>query len=141
MSTTTKFTKRDHYTSLITYLQDTGEDIGNIPNATAIAFYKHELELLDKKNASGSNKPTANQIANEEIKREILEYMDEGVRYSMTEILKMVPSLEGASGSKANSMLTQLKNARAITRLEKKRKAYFVKGAFTLEEGEVVKGE
>lgn len=140
MTTTSKFTKRDHYTALITYLKDTGENIGNVPNETAIAFYEHELELLLKKNASGSDKPTANQRANEEIKNEILDFMVDGVRYTMSEILKLVPSLEGATASKANAMLTQLKNAGSITRLEKKRKAYFVKGAYVLEEGEVEKG-
>ena len=136
MATTSKITKRDQYTALVTYLRDTGEDIGSISNATALAFYEHELELLDKKNSSGSAKPTAKQVENEGLKDAILNYMEEGVRYTVSDLLNSVPELSGLNASKVNALVKQMKDAKVITRIEKKRQALFIKGNYTLAEDE-----
>ena len=53
-------------------------------NADEIAFIDHELELLTKKN-SAEKKPTAVQVANEGIKAEILEGMEVGKKYTITD--------------------------------------------------------
>ena len=52
-------TKRENYTALRAIVAD---------NAELVAFIDHEIELLNKKNARRSDKPTAKQVANEDTK-------------------------------------------------------------------------
>ena len=51
---TTKITKREMFQQIKSHLTD----------PTEIAFIDHQIELLDRKNAS-NRKPTANQVENE----------------------------------------------------------------------------
>ena len=87
-----------------------------------IAFIDHEIELIAKKNAS--RKPTKAQAENEDIKARILEAMEEGTRYSVGEIQKMV-GLE--TNQKTSALIRQLKEADLVIRTEEKGKAYFTK--------------
>ena len=79
---------------------------------------------IEKRN-SADRKPTKTQQANEGIKAEILEFMADGGKYTVTDIMAGVASLEGASNQKAASLVRQLKDSGAIVREEIKRKAYF----------------
>ena len=98
-------------------------------NPVLVEFFEHEKELLAKKNAS-DKKPTATQIANEGIKAEIVELMADGKQRTVTEIMKSVPSLTGASNQKATSLVRQLVfDDKALERVEIKGRAYFVKVA------------
>lgn len=80
---------------------------------------------IDKKNASKSDKPTAKQIENEGFKDEILAFLADGEKYTVTDILKGVPSLADFSTSKVSALVRQLKECGKVKREEIKRKAYF----------------
>ena len=77
-----------------------------------------------KRNAA-DRKPTKTQQANEGIKSEILDFLADGGKYTVTEIMEGVPSLKDASNQKAASLVRQLKDSGALVREEIKRKAYF----------------
>ena len=89
---------------------------------------KERLEALKasvEKRNSADRKPTKTQEANEAIKTEILDFMADGGKYTVTDIMGGVASLEGASNQKAASLVRQLKESGLIVREEIKRKAYF----------------
>lgn len=87
-----------------------------------IAFLEERAEMHAKKNAN--RKPTKAQAENEEIKAKILEVMESGKAYTVTEIQKAV-GLE--SNQKASALVRQLKEADLVIRKEEKGKAYFTK--------------
>ena len=79
---------------------------------------------IEKRN-SADRKPTKTQQANEGIKADILAFMADGEKRTVTEIMEGVPSLKDASNQKAASLVRQLKDSGALVREEIKRKAYF----------------
>lgn len=85
-----------------------------------VKFLEERAELHAKKNAS--RKPTKAQAENEEIKAKILEVMEKGVKYTVTDIQKAV-GLE--SNQKASALVRQLKESDLVVRTEEKGKAYF----------------
>ena len=95
------------------------KDLGHEDEAKFIAERK---ELHEKKNAT--RKPTKAQAENEEIKAKILEVMESGKAYTVTEIQKAV-GLE--SNQKASALVRQLKESDLVIRKEEKGKAYFTK--------------
>ena len=98
------------------------EKCKNILTADEIAFLEGRAELVAKKNAT--RKPTKAQAENEDIKAKILEVMENGVSYTVTDIMKMV-GLE--SNQKTSALVRQLKEADLVVRTEAKGKAYFTK--------------
>ena len=113
MTTTNKKpTKRDNFNEILRQYDLTPEHR---------AFIEHELELLDRKN-SADKKPTAQQVANESIKADILAKMVPNQLYTATEIQKLC-GIE--SNQKTSALLTQLKNAGLVVKTEDKRKSYF----------------
>lgn len=81
------------------------------------------LAALDKK-SGGTRKPTANQIANEELKTRIWDSMESGVGYRVKELAKLV-GME--SFSKCSALVKQLKDSGKVARSEEKGVAYFTK--------------
>ena len=79
---------------------------------------------IEKRN-SADRKPTKTQQANEGIKADILAFLADDGKYTVTEIMAGVPSLADASNQKAASLVRQLKDSGAIVREEIKHKAYF----------------
>lgn len=81
---------------------------------------------LEKKSAkSGERKPTKTQIANEGFKQVILDNMEQGRLYTVTEITKEMPFDEELSSQRVSALVRQLKESGSIVRTEEKRKAYF----------------
>ena len=97
-------------------------------NADEVAFIDHELELLAKKN-SAEKKPTAVQVANEGIKAEILEGMEVGKKYTITDLMKSVSACAELSNQRVSALVRQLVTDGSVERTEEKRKAYFSKVA------------
>lgn len=91
-------------------------------NADVVAFCDHEIELLNKKNASASKKATKTQIANEGIKDSILDVL-RNADAPMT--ATAIGEALGLSVNKVSALLTQLKEDNSVTREVIKRKAYF----------------
>lgn len=113
-----KPTKRDNYNALLGIPAVSG-------NPALVDFINHEIELLDKKNAS-EKKPTSHQTENETIKATILDYMDSGVKYTITDIIKLVPCCADLTNQRVSALVRQLVSEGSITRVEEKRKAYFI---------------
>lgn len=115
-----KMTKREMFEQIKANYNLTAEEV---------KFIDHELELLAKKNSAEKKKPTAVQVANEGLKTAILEFMVVGERYTITDLMKSVPELADLSNQRVSALVRQLKDAELVTRVEEKRKAYFIKVA------------
>lgn len=89
-----------------------------------VKFIDHEIELLERKNASKSSKPTATQLTNAVHKEKILEFLANGNKATVTQIMKAV-GLE--SNQKTSALVRQLKEVGEIVRTEEKGVAYFCK--------------
>ena len=92
-----------------------------------VEFIEHEMELLSKKNGA-DRKPTAQQTANAEIQKAILEAMEVGKRYTITDLIKTVPACADLTNQRVSALVRQLMPT-YIERVEEKKKAYFVKVA------------
>ena len=87
-----------------------------------IEFLQSRADLVAKKNAT--RKPTKAQAENEGLKVKILEFMESGTPYTISEIQKGV-GIE--TNQKASALVRQLKENDLVVRTESKGKAYFTK--------------
>ena len=119
INSTPRITKRDRFNELLALAEVQS-------NEGLVKFIEHELELLDRKNTTtGEKKPTAKQVANEAVQADILESMEINKLYTVSELMKIVPALDGVSNQYASSQVRALVNAGSLVRTEEKRKAYF----------------
>ena len=81
-------------------------------------------ESIAKKNST-EKKPTANQTENAGFKNDIVAYMEVGKAYTIGDLMKSVPTLDGISNQRVSAIVKQLVDAKVLTREEIKRKAYF----------------
>lgn len=81
-------------------------------------------DSLVKRNTA-DRKPTKTQVANEGIKADILAFLADGEKHTVTEIMSGVASLADASNQKAATLVTALVKAELVKREKIKRKAYF----------------
>ena len=118
MANTKKMTKKDYFAIIkANYSVDA-------PNYDEVmAFIDHEVELLEKKN-SADKKPTANQIANEGVKKAIVEAMEPNKLYTITDIIKTVPACAEMTNQRVSAIVRQMIDV-SVERIEEKRKAYF----------------
>lgn len=118
MANTKKMTKKDYFAIIkASYPTDA-------PNYDEVmAFIDHEVELLNKKN-SAEKKPTANQIANEGVKKAIVEGMEPNRMYTITEIIKEIPACAEMTNQRVSAIIRQMIGT-DVERIEEKRKAYF----------------
>lgn len=122
--TNKKMTKKEMFTQLLNNYELTDAEI---------TFINREIELLDKKNGA-IKKPTAKQTANEGIKGAILDAMENGERYRIADLLKVVADLpEDMTPQRMSALVRQLILEGAVTRTEEKRVAYFSKAEQALQ--------
>jgi hypothetical protein len=88
-----------------------------------IAFLKERAEMVAKKNAN--RKPTKAQEENEGYKSSIIEGMEKGKAYTITDLIKSVPAIADLTNQRVSALVRQLKDEGAVTRKEEKGKAYF----------------
>ena len=112
-----KMTKKEMFAQLLNNYNLTEEEI---------IFINHELDLLEKKN-SGVKKPTKQQEINNGLKDVILDHMEYGMRYTITDLMKQVPELADLSNQRVSAIVRGLKESGLVGRVEEKRKAYFYK--------------
>ena len=117
MANVKKMTKADYFRQIMASYPLTEDEK---------TFVEHELELLAKKN-SAEKKPTAVQVANEGIKDAILEAMEEGKKYTITDLMKEVEACAELSNQRVSALVRQLVTDGSVERTEEKRKAYFSK--------------
>ena len=117
--------------TIVSYLNEIKEilDTNGLLTAELETFIDKRIEVTTKKNASGSNgekKLTKTQEANENYKSAILEEMENGKSYTITDMCKELPTcVELASPNKVNALVKQLKDSGKVVRTEVKGKAYF----------------
>lgn len=108
MENSKRITKAMYYADITAMLK--GENTPNgISREDALSFIAREVELLSKKNAAKSSKPTATQTANEGYKTLIADFLSmqtEGV--TCTEIAKGIPELADFNNQKISSLMRQL---------------------------------
>ena len=112
-----KITKREKFEMLLAMESVKG-------NEMLVEFIEHEIELLARKNGS-EKKPTAQQTANAEIQKAILEGMESGKRYTITDLIKEIPACAELTNQRVSALVRQLKQDGLVTRKEEKGKAYF----------------
>lgn len=81
---------------------------------------------IAKKN-SAERKPTATQTANEGYKVAILDAMESGKGYTITNLMKSVDAIADLSNQRVSAIVRQMVESGSVTREEIKRKAYFTK--------------
>ena len=117
MANNKKMTKADYFKQISANYSLTADEQ---------AFIAHELELLAKKN-SAEKKPTAQQVANAGVADAILNAMENGVLYTITDLIKSVPACADLTNQRVSAIVRGLKDAGKVERVEEKRKAYFRK--------------
>lgn len=117
---TKKITKKENFTTIQNILIQAGyNDLAEV--------MAHEIELLNKKSSNGTKTMTKVQIENEKLKDAILDFMTPGFRYTITNLITVVPELRDLTNQKVNSLVKQLKDENKLERIEEKRVAYFIK--------------
>ena len=102
--------------------------LDNLPDAPADVREKWTkmVEQLDKKNAA-PKKLTAQQEKNITLQGEILGFLtdNEGIGYTVSDLLKSVPALEGDSNQHASALMRALVLAGSVEKYTDKRRTYF----------------
>lgn len=78
-----------------------------------------------EKKSSAERKPTPTQQENAGYKAEILSLLADGNQYTITDIMKGVPSMSDLSNQRVSAIVRQLTLSGEVVRVEDKRKAYF----------------
>ena len=101
------------------------ETIGD-SNPEVTAKLQKMVEQIEKKNAS-PKKLTAQQEKNEAMKAEILEFLEDNADtgFTVSDLLKAVPCLDGDSNQHASALLRQLVQATKVEKYSEKRRTYF----------------
>lgn len=113
-------TKREYFEELLV-IPEVAE------NEELVAFIEKEIALLEKRSKS-PKKPTKKQLENEKLIEAILNEMEEGKEYTNKGMIENLKACENMSSQKLNALLVKMQNSEKITRVVKKRVAYFVKG-------------
>ena len=109
-----KFTKRDYFNRILSYAHEEDKP-----------FLLHEMELLEKKNASRSTKTTAKQTENIALSEQILNAMVYNTEYTIPDIKALVPSVAEMSPQRVSAILTRLRHDGKVLRSVVKGKTYF----------------
>lgn len=86
-----------------------------------------KIQASFEKKATGERKPTPTQLANAILKVAILSYMTEQPErlFSISELIKEVPELEGLSTQKVSPLMAKLVDELKVVKVVEKRKSYF----------------
>lgn len=96
-----------------------------LTNPDFIAFIDHEIELLENKKTN-VRKPSANQIANENFKQEIIKFLQEhNEKFTITEMIEKCEALNLLTNQRVSALVTQLVSENVLERTTEKRKAFF----------------
>ena len=112
-----KVTKRDNFNALLKI-----EEVAS--NEQLVEFINHELELLDKKSASHSTAKTANQKANEEIKKTLIEALAKLGKSTISELQAGSEEMAEYWNQKLRALPKQLVDSKQVVRTMDNKKAY-----------------
>jgi len=101
-------------------------DVIGDSNAEVTEKLNKMLEQLNKKN-SAPRKMTAQQTKNEGIKTVLVDFLADNADtgYTVSELLKVVPELEGDSNQHISALLRSLFLEGKVTKYVEKRRSYF----------------
>lgn len=100
-----KMTNKQRFETIMSYAEVKAD-------ADMTAWIEHQIELLDKKKASTSSKPTKRQIENESIKAEIADILiqaDEGM--TVTQILAQLKKPE-LTNQRVSALLSRMEGVK-----------------------------
>ena len=114
-----KMTTMDNFNAIVTVLTESGHtDLADV--------MKHEIELLAKKNANRSDKPTKTQTENAEISALVPTVLESGKWYRLSEIKALVPALAEASGTQRIAVICRRLEADGVlTKMVDKRVVFY----------------
>lgn len=130
---TKKITKRDFYKAIaemvnkdMDFRMEIGEK-GAITAPMIQEFIAHEVELLDRKNASKSGAKTAQQKANDNIRKQIVDLMTPNTVYRAMDICReMREKGQGDFNTqKVTSLMKNLVEDEIVRRFTEKRVTYY----------------
>lgn len=111
-------------------------------NGELTAEVVEKLEALKaslNKKATAERKPTAKQTANAETRAALVNFINqnaEGNGFTVTDLLKQCPEVEGDSNQHVSAILRQAVQAGEISKGSVKRRTYFAPiGTYEMEEG------
>ncbi len=84
----------------------------NLTDADQIAFVDHEIELIAKRNASRSSKPTKAQLERQAQYEALVDFLTENERATCAEVAEHM----GVTLHSATGLLTQLRKAGKVVR-------------------------
>lgn len=109
-----------------------------ITNVKALSYILTNCELPEEvkskveamkasyeKKASAERKPTATQTENANFKEAILAFLADGNKYTVSDMMKGIPSIAELSNQRVSAIVRQLVVSGEVIRVEEKRKAYF----------------
>ena len=117
---TKKKTQKEWYEEIIAVLTDEGQK----------DFLRSRIEQLEKKNASTSGKMTPLQLANAELAQRVLDFMETGKPYTVSELMKSCPAFKEIAETLSNQKATSIVRSLVPEKVERsvdKGKAYFTK--------------
>ena len=123
-------------TNKMTYVKALEIAIKAVEDNKEVAEKLEALKASIAKKNSAERKPTVTQKANEGYKTAILEFMEIGKKYTITDLMKEVVELADLSNQRVSALVRQLKEEELVERTEEKRKAYFSKKVVTDKENE-----
>ena len=123
-------------TNKMTYVKALEIAMEAVKDKTEVAEKLEALKVSIAKKNSAERKPTATQKANMAYKGAILDFMEVGKKYTISELMKEVVELADLSNQRVSALVRQLKDDGLVERTEEKRKAYFSKKVVTENEGE-----
>jgi len=94
--------------------------------ADLVTFVDSRIAQVEAKNSRRSDKPTAKQVENLDLMNRIVECMEDGKRYRVSEINKF-DFLKDYSANKVNALVRGLKLDGRVIKETEKNIAYFVK--------------
>ena len=118
-------------TNKMTYVKALEIAIKAVEDNKEVAEKLEALKASVAKKNSAERKLTATQKANEGYKTAILEFMEVGKKYTITDLMKEVVELADLSNQRVSALVRQLKEEELVERTEEKRKAYFSKKVVT----------
>ena len=109
-----------------------------ITNVKALSYILTSCELPEEvkakveamkasyeKKATAERKPTPTQTENANFKSEILAFLADGNKYTVSDLMKGIPSIADLSNQRVSAIVRQLVVSGEVTRVEENRKAYF----------------
>ena len=129
---TEKMTKKDYFNAVLDLIDtmsatDPTETFGErkVTAPDMHTFIENEIELLTRKNASRSTKPTKSAIETADIAEKILAILPASGKFTATEIANMSDSLKGTSNQRMTAALKVLVSTKLVENIREKGKSYF----------------